>query len=260
MFYQKMLTTQEKLDKQIQEIQKQLNLLPPGSLVCTKNGKYFKWFHLLNNERTYLPKKQRSFAIQLALKKLLTLQLRNCKNEKKAVDAYLKYRLPQTDCVDVYLQTHPELQNLLSSHYKPVSKELMEWSFETFEKNTKNSEHLIHKTLSGNIVRSKSESLIDTFLHINKIPFRYECALHLNETTLFPDFTIRHPITGKTYYWEHFGLMDDPVYSHNAYSKLQLYTSHGIIPSFNLITTFETQEHPLTSDTIEKIVHDYFLS
>ncbi len=260
MYYQKMLAKQQKLDEKIRELQKQLNQFPPGSLICTKNGKHFKWFHLLSNKRTYIPKSQREFATQLALKKLLSLQLKNARNEKKAVDAYLKYRRPQTDCADLYLQTHPEFQNLLSSYYKPISQELLEWENEPFERNTKNSEHLIHKTLSGNMVRSKSESLIDTILHINQIPFRYECALNLNETTLFPDFTIRHPVTGKIYYWEHFGLMDDPVYSHNAYSKLQLYTNHGIVPSFNLITTFETQEHPLTSDTIEKIVHDYFLS
>lgn len=260
MFYQKMLTTQQNLNSQIQELQSQLSQLPPGSLICTKNGKHFKWFQLLKGQRTYLPKNQRDFATQLALKKYLTLQLKNSKNEKKAVDAYLKYRIPQTDCADLYLQKHPEFQNLLSAYYKPISQELSEWANEDFERNTKNSEHLIHKTLSGNIVRSKSESLIDTILHLNQIPFRYECALHLDETTLFPDFTIRHPLTGKIYYWEHFGLMDDPVYIHNAYSKLQLYTSHGIIPSFDLITTFETQKHPLTSEAIEKIIHEYFLS
>lgn len=72
-------------------------------------------------------------------------------------------------------------------------------------------------------------------------------------------FTIRHPKTGEVFYWEHFGLMDNPTYSKNAYSKLQLYTNHGIIPSIQLITTYETKEHPLTAETIEKIVENYFL-
>ena len=97
-------------------------------------------------------------------------------------------------------------------------------------------------------------------LYINKIPFRYECALHLGETTLFPDFTIRHPKTGNVYYWEHFGLMDNPAYSQNAYSKLQLYTSHGIIPSIQLITTYETKDNPLSTDIVEKIIAYYFLN
>lgn len=259
MTYQKMLAEQQKLDKNIHNLQNELTQLPQGSLVCTKNGKYFKWYHLVDNKLTYIPKKCRALAQQLALKKYFTLQLKNLLKEKKAIDAYLKCCAREINPVDTFLTTHPEFQNLLSTYYKPISQELNEWSKATFEKNTNYSDQLIQKTISGNIVRSKSEALIDTLLHVNQIPFRYECALHLNGTILFPDFTIRHPVTGKTYYWEHFGLMDDTVYIKNAYSKLQLYTTHGIVPSFQLITTFETAEHPLTSDKIERIIQEYFL-
>ncbi|MFQ8777759.1 MAG: hypothetical protein ACLR78_10425 [Roseburia sp.] len=62
-------------------------------------------------------------------------------------------------------------------------------------------------------MRSKSEAMIAMLLHLNAIPYRYECALSLGGVTLFPDFTIRHPVTGVLYYWEHFGLMDDPAYA-----------------------------------------------
>lgn len=42
-------------------------------------------------------------------------------------------------------------------------------------------------------------------------------------------------------------------------SKLQLYISHEIIPSIQLITTYETMEHPLSTEVIYKIVEHYFL-
>lgn len=77
-------------------------------------------------------------------------------------------------------------------------------------------EHLKHPCLSGHLVRSKSELLIDQALFTHQIPFRYECALKLNDLTLYPDFTIRHPETGQFFYWEHFGMMDSPTYSQNA--------------------------------------------
>lgn len=158
------------------------------------------------------------------------------------------------------LLTQPSgFQELLSPLFTPLSEELSTWSSSPYEINTNYPEQLIHKAASGNMVRSKSEVLIDLYLHTNKIPFRYECALHLEETVLFPDFTIRHPKTGKYYYWEHFGRMDDPTYYKNVYSKLQLYTSQGIVPSIQLITTFETKEHPLTSEVIEKTIEQYFL-
>ena len=55
------------------------------------------------------------------------------------------------------------------------------------------------------------------------------------------------------------GLMDNPTYCRNACSKIQLYASHGIIPSIQLITTYETQDNPLTMDVVDKIVAHFFL-
>ena len=127
-----------------------------------------------------------------------------------------------------------------------------------FDSNPLYPEQCIHKTRAGIFVRSKSESLITMLLHINKIPFRYECALTFEDVTIYPDFTIRHPQTGEYFYWEHFGLMDNPGYCKNALSKLQLYISNGILPSVHLITTYETLEHPLDAEIIENLIHFYF--
>lgn len=151
-----------------------------------------------------------------------------------------------------------EYQKLLSSNFKPISEELCEWEKASYLSNQKYPQQLIHKTISGKCVRSKSEAIISTILTANKIPFRYECELQLGEITIYPDFTIRHPNTGKTYYWEHFGRMDDISYSKNVPIKLQTYISHGIIPSIQLITTYETMENPLSTEMVEKIVKEYF--
>ena len=96
-------------------------------------------------------------------------------------------------------------------------------------------------------------------LYTNKIPFRYESPLQLNHITVYPDFTIRHPATGQFFYWEHFGLADQSEYRQNMISKLDLYTSHGLIPNINLITTYETKEHPLSMNYVKKTVAYYFL-
>ena len=101
--------------------------------------------------------------------------------------------------------------------------------------------------------------MISHFLYTNRIPFRYECALNLDTTTLYPDFTIRHPSTGEFYYWEHFGLMDDPSYCKTVSSKIYFYSINGIIPMIHLITTYETQNNPLSIETIEKTIEHYFL-
>lgn len=147
---------------------------------------------------------------------------------------------------------------MLGSYFQTSSQQIREWQNMPYEKNPKYPEHLIHKTVSGIYVRSKSESMIALQLYTEKIPFRYECALQLGETTLYPDFTILHPKTGEIFYWEHFGMMDEPHYYNKAFLKLQLYTSYGIVPSVNLITTYETKTHPLSSEIIEKIIEHYF--
>lgn len=96
-------------------------------------------------------------------------------------------------------------------------------------------------------------------LYVKGIPFRYECALQLGETTLYPDFTILHPITGELFYWEHFGKMDNPKYAQNCIAKLQNYTAHGILPGIYLITTYESKDRPLTSETIDRVIAEYIL-
>ena len=146
----------------------------------------------------------------------------------------------------------------MSPHFKTNDKQIQDWLNSPYKKNTKHPENLIHKTASGHFVRSKSEALIDLALYTNKIPFRYECALELENIILYPDFTIMHPISMEIYYWEHFGKMDDFLYRQNTGSKLQTYCVNKILPNVNLIVTFETQDSPLSSQEVQEIIEHYF--
>lgn len=68
------------------------------------------------------------------------------------------------------------------------------------------------------------------------------------------------PRAAEYYYWEHFGLLDDPKYvSESVCRKIKLYSDNGIIPSVNMIFTFETKSHPLSIETVERIIREYFL-
>lgn len=249
---------QHRISEQISAIQKQLAAYPPGNLFCTRNKDRYKWYHSIEKTQIYIAKKDRSFAEKLAEKKYLDALLHDLLQEKAAIDAYLQLHATSTGQAEQVLN-HPEYRNLLSHFFTPLSEELTIWQNTPYERSQKYPERLVHKTVSGDYVRSKSESLIYMMLYTHRVPFRYECALPLDEATFYPDFTIRHPKTGEYYYWEHFGKMDDPSYCKSTFSKLQLYSSHEIIPSVNLITTYETKEHPLTPDVIEKILRHYFL-
>lgn len=234
----------------------QIESLPEGDLSCAHNKNRYKWYHCHDNISTYIPKKQRKLAEQLALKKYLCALLNDLSKEKRAIQFYLNHHTDTSNAEQIL--THPEYKKLLSTSFVPLSQELADWTAADYDHNPKYPEHLIYKSCSGNLVRSKSETIIDMLLYTHRIPFRYECGLPLGDITLFPDFTIRHPRTGDTFYWEHFGQMDNPSYAQRTYSKLQLYTSHSIIPSIQLITTYETKTNPLTPDSVEKIISQYF--
>lgn len=79
-----------------------------------------------------------------------------------------------------------------------------------------------------------------------------------NGKTFYPDFTIRHPDTGKPFYWEHFGQMDQSNYANHTFNKLRDYNESGYTPTLQLITTFETLDTPLTSVVIEDTIRRYF--
>lgn len=260
MIYNQLLAESQRLETQINFINKQLQELPKGNFYCTNNGKHYKWYLKDGKNKIYIPKEKLSLAQEHAYKKYLTLQLKDLLQEKHAVDLYLKNCLADAPPSTQQLLDHPEYQRLLSSYINPLSKELSVWMNSPYEKNQKYPEKLIYKTPFGNLLRSKSELLIALCLETNQIPYRYENALHLDEIVIYPDFTIRHPITGKTFYWEHFGLMDQPDYFKNVYNKLHLYNTHGIVSSIQLIATYETRDYPLDVAKINNIIREYFLS
>lgn len=259
MLYERISNERQRICNQLHSLEQSMTTLPEGKLVCSHNGNYCKWYQSDGTHKTYIPKSNRTLAEQLAVKKYLSCLHDDLSLEKTALDFYLKHHHNDHEQADRLLEDANGYSELLAPYFKSDQPKNQDWMQAPFEQNTKNPEHLVHKTLSGHFVRSKSEAMIDHHLFTNRIPFRYECALHLENTVLYPDFTIRHPETGEIFYWEHFGLMDDPSYSRAAASKLQIYIVSGIIPSIQLITTYETQKHPLSTEVIHKIVEHYFL-
>ena len=250
----------QEIDEKLKKVEQQLAQMPEGDFYCTRNGKRYKWYQSFGNKESvnYIPKSNQDFAQKLAYKKYLTLQFEELIQEKKAIEAYFK-KYPKNNSKLEQFLNHPEYKKLLLPMLDEKTKELEVWMNESYEKNTSHPEHLIHKTITGEMVRSKSESLIYTYLTLNHIPFRYENPLILGQACYYPDFTIRHPKTGEFYYWENNGMMDDIAYAQRAYAKMQVYTMHGIIPGKTLITTFETVQEPLNAEEVKNIVKQYFL-
>lgn len=114
-------------------------------------------------------------------------------------------------------------------HFRPVPRQF-QTMHEWYE------EGKIHRTLTEQMVRSKSEVIIANMLFEREIPFRYEVPLYAPDGTFYlPDFTINWQ--GEAWYWEHLGMLHDEVYRHHWETKQAWYEKHGF--GDRLITTSE---------------------
>jgi hypothetical protein len=111
-------------------------------------------------------------------------------------------------------------------------------------------------TTRGDRVASKSEVIIADLLHRYELEglltYRYEEELPAPGGSEWdfrlPDFTVH--VGGNTFYWEHCGMMDDPVYRAKWEDvRLPWYKKHGF--EGRLIVTFDGEDDPIDSGEIE---------
>ena len=126
-------------------------------------------------------------------------------------------------------------------------------------------ERLIHRTSRGEAVRSKSEVIIANLLHAKRIQYLYEAPLEIDGVTKFPDFTIEDDNTGRTYYWEHLGMLSDESYRKRWHQKLEWLKEHGILPREDgggtkgtLVTTEDSANGGIDSEAVMRLVEELF--
>ena len=122
---------------------------------------------------------------------------------------------------------------------------------------------LIHRTLRGDSVRSKSEVIIANMLYQKGIrDYRYEARLAASDGGIrYPDFTIEDDTMGVKYYWEHLGMLRDPGYKRRWEQKLFWYRAQDILPleegggtAGTLIITADDEQGGINSAEIAALI------
>lgn len=117
---------------------------------------------------------------------------------------------------------------------------------------------LIHKTMKGELVRSKSEVIIANMLFQAGIDYEYEKELDLGEDGIrIPDFTIEDSESGTLFYWEHCGMLGDAGYNRHWQEKKAIYEKHGIIEGKNLIVSEDSLCGGIDSAAIKDLIDKY---
>lgn len=235
--------------------QAELQNLPKGRLNVNiiKNQPYY--FHVIDGERTYIGKKngvvcdlQKRYFMEEALRRIDT-------NKKLLTQMQRRYQeiTPEAIC-----EGTPAAYRMSQEEYLLVNTmKHQECDADDYTKNTNYAHNLIHKTMKGDMVRSKSEVIIANALYMQGIDYHYEELVKIGRYLIAPDFRVWVESQQRYKYWEHMGMTGDPVYLDSALWKIRLYIENGYVLWEDVIFTFEDMNGNINAQTIEKIISEF---
>ena len=242
------------------EIKNALEDAPAGTLRVCKHGNRTQYYHRYEPQDfngIYIPQKDRSKAKKLAQKDYNKKLLCSIEKELLAIQKYFS-SFPEYNAEQVYGHLHPERQKLITPIYEPDDTFISNWESLKYEGKGFYANMPELFTAKGERVRSKSEIIIADLLNKEGIPYRYEYPIYLpGFGTVYPDFTTLNTSNRKEFLWEHFGMMDDPVYIENALLKIATYEQHGFFPGNNLILTYESKQNPINQKILLTLIEQY---
>ena len=239
-----------------------LNSYPDKTLHLKKRGDvphFYEYSSAGGKKERIIPKTETERLNRLALKKYSKTVLPVLEKDYNAIRRFLTDYSWQTER-HLAESLDPEILKLCGKAEYSASMYAAEWASQTWPERPNTKSEPTYRTMSGLLVRSKSEEFIVNALFIHKIYALYEKPLYLEGYAypIFPDLTILHPRTHKEVLWDHYGMMDDPLYADKACRKTSLYLRNGYIPGKNLILTYESSGVPFSSADAERIIREFF--
>lgn len=234
------------IETTLSSIDERIKSLPEGSATVSKSNGRIRMTGMINGERRSFNQNDMPLVKKLLLRKYLTKKRQELVHAKRALKHYMSFCDNWMGTANQYLADNPLCAGLLKDVFSDSDHPLSAWASRPDPCSAPYQELRTEETLFGLKVRSKSEVMIATYLFENGIPFRYEEPLNANGKIYHPDFTIRDPKSGAFYWYEHLGKMDEQRYIRRNTTRLYDYAMAGIIPSINLIVTYETEKCKLS--------------
>lgn len=249
--------------------EKALKNAPSGNLRISRSNGSVQYYLRDNQESSrgkYIISANKSLAKQIAQKdydkKIINAAREEIKILNHLLGKYVKLQKKNHLAESIFSKLNILRQGLINPVLLSDEDYAKQWQEISYEKKSFSEDTLTYTTARGDLVRSKSENIIADTLSRMHVPYRYEYPLELTaergqKITIHPDFMCLNLKTREEFFWEHFGMMDNPEYSEQTVQKLSLYAKNGIFPGKNLIITTETVAYPINTKLIEKIVELY---
>lgn len=197
-------------------------------------------------------------AAKIARYMVAKYRLRDVNKVLKVLGAFKK-ALEGPFSFDIYLRKHPWLQAFLDTPLD-LEDELLIWKKQKYERNMKYPEGIKYTTIVPDLkVRSKSEADIVARLENFGVPYHYDEVSYINGVRINVDFVCMNVTTGKIWYWDHRGMLDNPSYIEKTLFCEKQFLNAGIILGKNLIVTTETANDPLSIPDVDAMIQLYLL-
>jgi len=263
---QQLVKELEELERLEVIVRKSLKNSPEGKLRSEMaQGKYPQYYYLCKEKKIeypgkYIRREDEAFASALAQKEYDEQILDMISKKKNIIQRFLNSMMKIGQLETIYSQLTYAKQRIVKNYFMQDSEYLKNWLEE--HQDTGNTYPITNGyiTQKGELVRSKSEKIIADKLFYYQIPYIYEASLTLqNNHIIFPDFTILNLRTRKTYFFEHFGMMDNPDYCKKALEKIEAYETNHFYLNESLLISMESSLKGISIKQIDSLIQRFLL-
>ena len=164
----------------------------------------------------------------------------------------------------MYSQMHEGKQVLFTPDFIPIEQRVKMFENEDYAAKTMDEEVTgEYFTANGERVRSKSEIIIADHLRRYGVVYKYEKPLELTvhgrRVTFYPDFTVMNSRTGRIYYLEHFGMMDNEDYYNAVLRKLDAFEMNQLLIGRDVLLLHESSSAPLNTRVLDCYIQEYLV-
>ena len=248
--------------------QKHLANTPQGHLRVSQKGHTPEFYQITepgDTHGTYIPRTKLVLARRLAQKDYDSRLIKQLKQEIRALQKYLVQTKGGSALTAIYTKLCPARQSLVTPITLTDAQYAAQWQAVSWIGLPFSPDSDDYITARRERVRSKSEVIIADTLARHGVPYRYEYPLKLKSgrdgafRTIHPDFLCLNVRTRAEFYWEHFGLMDDPDYLERTLVKLKDFAENKILSGKNLLFTMESTACKLSTRQIENLINEFLL-
>ena len=241
----------------------ELKTLPQGKLFCSENSGYRKYYQRLpakgnrKKERRYGIKTKPEVLNGLARKEYVEKALEIIDHNIEVIGTAVLNYIPMDEntVMEELLERYPELTYGIYHEQADFEK----YKDAMGRMDGFHPENLRHTASDGTMMRSKNEVYIASRLDHYGITYWSDCPTGIPGLYRIPDFTILRKRDLKIIYWEHLGMMDDPLYRAEVKIKLEEYENAGIVPWDNLILTYDAIGGGLQARQIEAAIQGWLM-